>query len=182
MPSPVAHGMIALSVYALVNYRRTSTELLHRNNLVALALILCLSILPDIDFLLVVITGNELAHGGFSHSIVFAAMMCVLLRVAKVTVIPLTVCFLIILSHPMLDMCTIDGYYPGTKALLWPFTSARYSFNAYLGVFDSLDWADEKAFYSVATIYSVLKEFVVGCMVVVIVGLSRMLLCRRLKI
>ena len=59
-------------------------------------------------------------------------------------------------------MFTINGYYPGTKQLLWPFFENRYTFNETLGIFNSLDWADSKSFYSIRTLFSLVKEFFVG--------------------
>jgi len=181
MPSPIAHSMIAVSIYSLLNRHISFKDLFLRNNRIKILFICLLSICPDIDFVMVLITGNELIHGGFTHSITFAIIVCFLLRIIKFNILTSNLCFLIVLSHTLLDMCTINGYYPGTKELFWPFTSTRYSFNEYLGLFNSLDWANKELFYSVKTIYSMFWEFIISSFFVLTVVLARFLLSIKSK-
>jgi membrane-bound metal-dependent hydrolase YbcI (DUF457 family) len=120
MPLPLAHTLVGASLAEALLPWRTP-----RRN-IKVALIACLALLPDCDFLLVWVFG--LAHDwhrGFSHSMAFALSFGVLLTAlwGRHRLREVAVCTLVLMSHGLLDtLTTIDGR--GVE-LFWPFSSAR---------------------------------------------------------
>src|SRR5262245_16110745 len=88
---------------------------------------------PDADvvaFVLGIPYDAPFGHRGAAHSIVFAAIIALLLtlrehRLFARTGLLFTYLFLSAVSHPLLDMLTDGGC---GIALFWPFTNQRYFF------------------------------------------------------
>ena len=173
MPSPIAHGMISLSIYSLYNRNFVFKNIKGGKYNKLILYILLLSILPDIDFLGVYLVNNDSIHGGLTHSITFAFIICLIIKATKFRLLPVFFCFIIIIGHTIIDMCTINGYYPGTKQILWPFSENRYTFNKTFGFFNSLDWADSKSFYSILTLFSLVKEIFIGITIYSVIVIFR---------
>ena len=91
------------------------------------------SVLPDVDvisFRLGIPYGSDFGHRGFTHSLVFAAVIALLaslwasrLRASRTATLGFV--FLSCASHGMLDMLTTAGR--GVE-YFWPFSSHRYFF------------------------------------------------------
>ncbi|MFO0600591.1 MAG: metal-dependent hydrolase [Myxococcaceae bacterium] len=97
----------------------------HWKSMVAFA---AFALLPDLDvigFRFGIAYSDPLGHRGASHSIVFAVLVALvglaLTRSRKSTLI----LFLVVLSHPLLDMLTDGGL---GVALFWPFSNQRLFF------------------------------------------------------
>jgi inner membrane protein len=120
MPLPVAHGLLGASIVAALHQK--PTRIRYSMSLLAGAL---LANAADLDFLLVAGLKSKAWHRGFTHSIVFAFLICLL--------------FLVILrngqfrnalgyglaftSHGLLDYVTSKN--GGGVELLWPFSTAK---------------------------------------------------------
>jgi inner membrane protein len=97
--------------------------------LIVLGCLLC--ILPDIDvlaFRLGIPYASPWGHRGFTHSLFFAAVVALLftplvLRYAAGPMRSFLFLFLVIASHPLLDMATNGGL---GCALFWPLDDSRY--------------------------------------------------------
>jgi len=123
MPTILSHPAAPLALAYGVGRERISTPLLVTG--------LAFSILPDLDvlaFRLGVPYGASFGHRGFSHSLLFAALLALvgaaLLRLGRHP-FKLSVWFLFLsaASHGALDACTSGGL---GVAFLWPLTDARY--------------------------------------------------------
>jgi inner membrane protein len=124
MPSILTHPAVPLTL-GLALGRKTAPPALVITGVAA-------SILPDLDIMTYYIMGislsNEYGHRGFSHSILFAALVALagayLLRAYK---IPwhVAACFLFIaaISHGILDAFTNGGH---GIAFFWPWSKTRY--------------------------------------------------------
>lgn len=127
MASAFTHGFVALSVGRLVFPERMPLRFW--------VLSVVCTFLPDVDvvgFYLGVRYGDTLGHRGFSHSLLFALIVAVLVTVAAFPAVRrfskqwwlLIACFFIsTASHGVLDAMTNGGY--GT-AFFSPFSNTRY--------------------------------------------------------
>ena len=117
MALPVAHWAVALGM------TRSRDKLLW-------AVVAGLAILPDLDFILVWGFGFSRSsyHRTFSHSLVFFALLVVLwicFRPPRFRDLSPQFCFLVLLSHSLLDMaCTADSRDHGVM-LFWPLLDSR---------------------------------------------------------
>lgn len=119
MPLPVAHGLVGASIIAA-----THPHLTKRYYLPMLAGIF-LANAADFDFLLVFIFQSKAWHRGFTHSVIFALIVCLLIWLALgQRRIKETIAYgLAFASHGLLDFLTAkEG---GGIELLWPFSSTR---------------------------------------------------------
>ncbi|MCO6400711.1 MAG: metal-dependent hydrolase [Verrucomicrobia bacterium] len=150
MPSPVAHSLIGLAIGAgwLVPRGRLREVAAHAWRLRG-PLLLCIlaANAPDLDFLPGIAIGNLNAfHQTYSHSLSFAAAFALLLawlyrrwpaRRAWAWL------FLLVCSHLVADLFSVDTRPPIGIAALWPFTSE--TFIAPFSIFQPLrkaEWAD----------------------------------------
>ena len=120
MPLPVAHGLVGASIVAALHprpkFRRRATPLLFGALLANAA---------DADFLLVSASGSKAWHRGFSHSVGFSLLVCLVLLMffGKRRVREALVYGLAYASHGVLDCVTTkEG---GAVELLWPFSTER---------------------------------------------------------
>lgn len=123
MPTLLGHPAIPLSLGLALGRMRIPAPLVTAGILV--------SVLPDLDvvaFRLGIPYASGLGHRGFSHSLLFAAVLAALgtigLRACKVpSLTALWYLFLAAASHGLLDMLTTGGL---GVALLWPWSEARH--------------------------------------------------------
>ncbi len=166
MPSPIAHTLAAVSIYAVCTVKKKNNISLP--NIKELLLLSFFSVFPDIDFIIFVIypEADPDIHRGFTHSLLFPILMFFIAflkyrgKEIEGTRIDFLV-FYLVLSHIILDMFVQDGYHLADQALLWPY-QGRFTFNKYVVLFDPLNWADPAGFYSITTLKSLGKELVVG--------------------
>ncbi len=120
MPLPVAHGLLGASIVAALHTKPTSTR--YALPFFAGAL---LANAADLDFLLVPVLESKAWHRGFTHSIVFAFLIC-LVFVFAFRVRPLRNAMaygLAFASHGLLDYLT--SKLGGGVQLFWPFSATR---------------------------------------------------------
>lgn len=120
MPLPVAHGLVGASIVAAMYPRRRAQRLL-----LALFVGALVANAADLDFLLVFALHSKAWHRGFSHSIIFALLVCLLsaLSVGKRHMREALAYGLAFASHGVLDyLTTKEG---GAVELLWPFSTER---------------------------------------------------------
>ncbi|MBV7269480.1 metal-dependent hydrolase [Winogradskyella luteola] len=122
MASIFGHGLVAFTTSKIIDYK--SSKLL-------LFLAIGSAILPDIDVLAFkfgIPYAHPLGHRGFTHSILFALIWCILLSLlfgkTRKWVFAI-VMFLSILSHGILDAMTSGGKGVG---FFIPFENSRYFF------------------------------------------------------
>jgi inner membrane protein len=127
MASAFTHGFVALAAGKLVFPERMPVRFW--------ALTIVCTLLPDVDvagFFLGVRYGTPLGHRGFSHSLLFALLVAVLVTVAAFPAVRrfskqwwlLIACFFVsTASHGFLDAMTDGGY---GVAFFSPFSKARY--------------------------------------------------------
>ena len=119
MPLPIAHGLLGASIVAAVHPRPGE---LHFAPLAVGAL---LANAADLDFALVFTLGSKAWHRGFSHSVVFALVVCLglLASLGRRRIRAALAYGAAYASHGLLDyVMTKEG---GGVALLWPFSSER---------------------------------------------------------
>jgi inner membrane protein len=121
MPLPVAHGLLGASIVAALHQK--STRIQYLMSLVAGAL---LANAADLDFLLVAALGSKAWHRGFTHSIIFSLLICLLFivvlgnrqfRSAMAYGLAFT-------SHGLLDYLTSKN--GGGVELLWPLSTGKF--------------------------------------------------------
>jgi inner membrane protein len=120
MPLPVAHGLMGASIVAAIYPQRRARRLF-----IALLVGAFVANAADLDFLLVFALHSKAWHRGFSHSIIFALLVCLLfaLSVGKRYVKEALAYGLAFASHGVLDyLTTKEG---GGVELLWPFSTER---------------------------------------------------------
>lgn len=120
MPLPVAHGLLGACIVAALHEK--PTRIRYSLSLLAGAL---LANAADLDFLLVAVLQSKSWHRGFTHSILFSLMMCLLflfvLRNARIrNALGYGLAFA---SHGLLDYLTTKN--GSGVELLWPFSTAR---------------------------------------------------------
>lgn len=116
MPLPVAHTLLGASVVAALE-----PGPLLRSNYHALLVGAVMANVADLDFLLVYALHSKTWHRGFSHSLVFAALVCVfcLLWGGRQRLRTAAAYGIAFASHSVLDFATTKK---GTGVeLLWPF-------------------------------------------------------------
>lgn len=120
MPLPVGHGLVGASVIAAVNSHSS------KRYFVTLLAGAFLANLPDCDFILVFIFHSKSWHRGFSHSLLFGLIVCLILvlSLGKRRLREAIAYGLAFTSHGILDYVTTKG--GGGVELLWPFSSERF--------------------------------------------------------
>ena len=122
MPLPIAHGLLGASIIAAVHPRPKKSFFIP---LLAGALV---ANAADFDFALVFILHSKSWHRGFSHSIIFALLvwLVLVLSLGMQHLRPAIAYGLAFASHGWLDYVTTkEG---GGVGLLWPFSSERLVF------------------------------------------------------
>lgn len=122
MPLPFAHGLVGASVFALFLPKLS----LVRDWKIFLAA-LFFSVAPDFDFFFVWVLGlGEHWHRGFTHSVLFAASITILMLLLKGFSHARTILALgsALLSHALLDSLTTA--HGGGAQLLFPFSDVRF--------------------------------------------------------
>jgi membrane-bound metal-dependent hydrolase YbcI (DUF457 family) len=122
MPLPVAHGLVGASLVAALHPKPTN-----RYSLPLLAGAF-LANAADFDFLLVFGLHSKAWHRGFTHSITFAFIVCLIfaLSLGRRRIRKAIAYGLAFASHGLLDYVTTkEG---GGVELLWPFSSERLVF------------------------------------------------------
>jgi membrane-bound metal-dependent hydrolase YbcI (DUF457 family) len=120
MPLPVAHGLLGASVVA-AGYSQST-----RRYFMPLLAGAFLANLADFDFILVFVFHSKSWHRGFSHSILFGLIVCLILvlAVGKRHLREAIAYGLAFTSHGILDyLTTREG---GGVELLWPFSTERF--------------------------------------------------------
>ena len=143
MSSPIAHGLVAVSIFALVSSTTIPTlkiRLPTFSQLIGLTAIACL---PDFDFILALIT-SAVKHRGITHSIIFVVAFWLATRLfhrnksahSRRWGFLLT---LVVASHILVDLTVQDGVHPTTLQLFWPF-ELEFTFNQFLPLFPPINW------------------------------------------
>ena len=120
MPLPVAHGLLGASIIAAAHPKSTKRYFL------PLFVGAFLANLADLDFILVFIFHSKTWHRGFSHSILFGLIACLILvlSLGKRHLREAIAYGLAFTSHGILDYLTTKK--GGGVELLWPFSSERF--------------------------------------------------------
>jgi inner membrane protein len=120
LPLPVAHGLLGATIVAALHPNPTQ-----RRYPLALLVGALFANAADGDFLLVFAFHNKSWHRGFTHSIAFALISCLLtsLLLGKREIRVALVYGLAVVSHGALDFIT--SRVGGGVALLWPFSTER---------------------------------------------------------
>ncbi|MCM3871346.1 MAG: metal-dependent hydrolase [Pyrinomonadaceae bacterium] len=120
MPLPVAHGLLGASIVAALHPE--PTRRLYSIPLLSGAVF---AIAADLDFLLVFALHSKSWHRGFTHSVVFALLICLLgyLILGKQRLKVALAYGLAFTSHGLLD-CLTSKVGNGVE-LLWPFSTER---------------------------------------------------------
>jgi inner membrane protein len=120
MPLPVAHGLLGASIVATLHQK--PTRIRYPTSLLAGAL---LANAADLDFLLVAVLQSKAWHRGFTHSIVFSVLICLLfLIILRQGPLRNAIAFgLAFASHGLLDYLTSKN--GGGVELFWPFSRAK---------------------------------------------------------
>ena len=120
MPLPIAHGLLGASIVMAMHRQPTRSR--YAVSLFAGAL---LANAADLDFLLVAALHSKEWHRGFSHSLVFSLLICLLFLgiLGKRQSRNAMAYGLAFTSHGLLDyLASKSG---GGVELLWPFSTAR---------------------------------------------------------
>jgi inner membrane protein len=166
MPFPVSHVLVGASVVAAIHpqpAKRYSLPLLIGG---------FLSIIPDFDFLLVLIFGSYELHRGFTHSLLLALIVTAafVLSFGKRRLKEALAYGLAFASHSVLDyMTTKDG---DAVALLSPFSDERFSFGRW-GFSESPEW-----YMPMEIISSFAQEFIIFAPPLLLILILRKLMQR----
>jgi membrane-bound metal-dependent hydrolase YbcI (DUF457 family) len=114
-----------------------------------IALLLVLSILPDIDIVFDFLTGSQL-HRGPTHSIVVAALAFIpIFVIYRKKAIPY---FLALISHSLIG----DFFIGGNLQLLWPLSKTEFGLHelgsAYISIFSPINIALELMLFVLAMV------------------------------
>jgi membrane-bound metal-dependent hydrolase YbcI (DUF457 family) len=142
MPSPIAHGLVGLTVHVLAS--RDRGELRDRWRI---AVIVGAALLPDLDLTFRFVDGrnhhdNELHSVGFALLAALAAAVFFSLRrwrrpLALALTVGLAWC-----SHLLLDFLNVDTHPPIGLLALWPFSHAYFKSPVpiFMDIGRTLDW------------------------------------------
>lgn len=149
MPLPVAHSLFGASLLAAKHPKLSSQKYS------PLLFAAFLSIAPDFDFALVLLTGNLAWHRGFTHSIAFAVLISLILifgrgRQRLKESIGYALAFS---SHAFLDFVTTKR--GGGLELFFPFSAERFK----LGLFGLSEIVGQYSLFEV--VYSLILEFLI---------------------
>ena len=167
MCSPVAHTLVGLSVYTIVTPREDLTK-----SWKIVFFIIFLTVLPDFDFLVMLITKDISDHRTYTHSLLFSIFAGYLFYKIAQTKYPsfratFCLCFALIFSHVVVDAFVADGFYPSKVALFYPLP---YLINSPVPIFDAIDWAkSDNWLFSLDTIKAILKEFIITATLLMVV-------------
>ena len=159
MCSPVAHTLVGLSIYTIANPKEDLTK-----NWKVVFFVLFLTVLPDFDFLIMILTKDLGDHRTYTHSLlfsVFAGYLFCKIAQAQYPSLRATfwLCFALIFSHVIVDAFVADGFHPSKVALFYPLP---YLISSPIPIFDSIDWAkSDNWLFSLGTVKAVIKEFVI---------------------
>jgi membrane-bound metal-dependent hydrolase YbcI (DUF457 family) len=120
MPLPIAHGLLGASIVAALHPAAVPGR-----KYIPLLMGAFLAIAADFDFLLVFALHDKTWHRDFSHSLVFALLVCGLFALAlgKRRLKEALAYGLAFASHGILDFMT--SKVGGGVELFWPFSQAR---------------------------------------------------------
>jgi membrane-bound metal-dependent hydrolase YbcI (DUF457 family) len=145
MPMPIAHGAAAVAIYLAFRPRIASAPGVHhgvpdgKSWWLAPTACLFLAVMPDLDFIPGLLRGQpNLYHQGLSHSLFVLAGCSLLVFVglkalgrgiaAHFSRSRLLFCLLAAsLSHPVLDLFSLDTSTPVGVPLFWPVSSEHFS-------------------------------------------------------
>ncbi|MBN1522502.1 MAG: metal-dependent hydrolase [Candidatus Aureabacteria bacterium] len=177
MPSPLAHSAAAFGIYKVFRRYDSSGRSLFRIPLFFFWL-LFFSLLPDIDAVLGVLSGNMYAYHNQASNSVFTALAASLFAgfiafffFKKKFQKWFFLCLLCYLMHIAMDFFT----YGRGLMLFWPLTSRRF-FPPFI-IFYGLRWS--KSVTSVAHLYTLLNETAVILFVSMIWALIRFIRLRK---
>jgi len=122
MPLPIAHALVGASIAAALHTRPDPPLRRYR---IALIVGAVLANAPDLDFFLVFTLHSRAWHRGFTHSLVFAGLVCMLFVLAsgrrrRRDALAYGLAFA---SHGVLDFLTTK--FGGGVELFWPFSAER---------------------------------------------------------
>ena len=146
MPSPLAHGLVGLTIHVLASRDRQELRDHWR-----LGVIVGAALLPDLDLAFRLVDGRN-HHNHELHSIGFALIAAVvaagvfrLLRWHRPLALALVVC-LSWTSHLVLDYLNVDTSPPIGLMALWPFSDGYYKspMPVFLDIGRTLTWATVK--------------------------------------
>ena len=138
MPSPVAHGIIGLSIALawLVKPVRSMKSMLHAaaQHKRELLIVLVVALAPDIDYLCGIFYGNpNLLHQLYSHTIAWTSGLAILAWLIwrhnepKAGLGVLLMLWVTATSHLIMDYTTKDLSYPYGIMILWPLSSGFFT-------------------------------------------------------
>jgi len=121
MPLPIAHALVGASLAAAIHTGQPCS-LRYRVALISGAL---LANAPDLDFFLVFTLHSKAWHRGFTHSLVFAGLVCLLfiLTLGRRRLRDGLAYGLAFASHGIVDFLTTKA--GGGVELFWPFSAER---------------------------------------------------------
>lgn len=166
MPFPVSHALVGASVVAAIHPQPAKRYFL------PIFIGGFLSIIPDFDFLLVLIFGSYELHRGFTHSLLLAFIVTAVfvLSFGKQRIREALAYGLAFASHSILDyMTTKDG---DAVALLSPFSDERFCFGQW-GFSESPEW-----YLPMEIISSVAQEFIIFAPPLLLILILRKLMQR----
>lgn len=185
MPMPIAHGAAGMAIYLAFRPRFASAGGVPRGTGWLLpAACLFLAVMPDLDFLPGLLRGQpNLYHQGVTHSLCVLTAFCLsvffLLNTRVRGLAPhfsrtrLLFCLLAAsLSHPVLDLFSLDTSTPVGVPLFWPVNSARFS--AGWPIFLNVQRADLPgaafflSLFSLHNLLAALREAVFGVAVILL--------------
>lgn len=142
MPSPLAHGMVGLTVHLLAS--RDREELLDPWRA---GVTLGAALIPDVDLLFKFVDGTN-HHNNETHSLGFAVLAAVSAALVFRTTgwrRPLVLALAVGLawgSHVLLDTLNLDTHPPIGVMALWPVVDGHYKlpFLLFLDIGRTLDW------------------------------------------
>ena len=133
MPLPIAHTAVSVTLYLVVR-DKTIAALSPRKEISLVCMVVLLGVIADFDFLPGILIGDPSRfHRGPSHSLIMmlGAASAVYLATRRyysgVNQVRLFILFaLTALSHPLLDMLSVDTSRPYGVPLFWPIDEAYY--------------------------------------------------------
>ncbi len=142
MPSPIAHGLVGLTVHVLASRDREELRDPWR-----IGVIVGAALVPDVDLLFRFVDGAN-HHNNETHSVGFAMLVAVaaavafrLVRWRRPVVLALWL-GLAWVSHVLLDLLNLDTHPPIGVMALWPFLDGYFKSPVllFLDIGRTLDW------------------------------------------